>query len=209
LSAPPLRGADIRSVPYGDRQQLAVVFACSSCGREHAERFPGGRMSPEHAAKRARRAGWIAEPDRASGSVCPECQAARRERAPGERPEPKKEPAVSVTPMITAQVPPTLREPTQQERMKIRSALDQHFDDAAGCYLAGYSDQRIGTELNVPWAMIAKIREAAYGPIKVDPEIAGLRAEVTGLGAKIEALVKEQQGVLSRLAALEKKRAAA
>lgn len=101
------------------------------------------------------------------------------------------------------------REPTAQERAKIRTALETHFDDATGCYLDGYSDQRIGTDLNLPWAMVTKIREAAYGPIRVDPEIAGLRAEMTAIGSKIEALVREQQGALARLAAIEKKRGAA
>lgn len=204
-------GAEIRSVKYGDRFQPAVVFTCAGCGTERAERFPNFNVSPQHAAKRARRDGWIAEPDQAGANHCPACILARRAKAAGDKPEPKKE-TTDVTTTVTSMQKPAAalpRDPTQQERVKIRGMLDQHFDDATGCYLDGWSDQRIGADLNVPWAIVAKIREAAYGPIKVDPELAGLRAEATGLGTKIEALMKEQYALIERINAYSKKRGAA
>lgn len=88
------------------------------------------------------------------------------------------------------------RELTQEQRMKIRSLLDKHFDDKEGCYLPGddgsaMSDQAIGTAVGVPWGEVTKIREAAYGRIMVDPAIAALRAQM----AEVERVVVELQRV--------------
>lgn len=216
MSRPSSPGYLVGSSPYGDRHQPSVTFLCAHCEEPNITRFPGGRVSVEHAAKRARRAGWVIEPERPASNLCPRCIVARRERAAGEKPDPKpirptnqqEKVALSVTPIKPA-TPGQPREPTQQERLRIRQKLDGHFDDSAGCYLDGWSDQRIGEELNIPWAIVARIREAAYGPIRVDPELAAMRAELVGLGTKIEALLKAQHGLVERVMAFEKKRGVA
>jgi len=102
-----------------------------------------------------------------------------------------------------------LREATPQERVKIRAVLDKSFDDAAGCWLDGYSDQKAGEEIGVPWAIVTRIREAAYGPIRVDPEVAGLRAELVQIGREIAALMEKHSAATKRLDALAGKRGAA
>lgn len=66
--------------------------------------------------------------------------------------------------------------------------LDGHFDEARGMYLEGYSDQRIGKELNIPWACVTQMREAAYGPILVDTEVENLRAKVKVMSDNADAL---------------------
>lgn len=216
MSHPHLAGASIRTVAYGDGRQTAIVFACATCDAEFVQRYPSGRPSPEHAQKRAQKAGWLAYVDRTGADYCPSCIAARRSRAHGDKPESKQvEPlmensVVTVTPIKHAPTQQTsAREPTQQERLRIRNKLDAQFDDAAGCYLDGWSDQRVGEELNIPWAIVTRIREAAYGPIRVDPELAALRAELVGLGTKIDALMKQQYGLVERVATFERKRGAA
>jgi hypothetical protein len=98
---------------------------------------------------------------------------------------------------------------TTAQRLRIRSLLDKHFDDEAGCYLDGYSDQRIGAEVDVPWALVTKVREAAYGPIRVDPEIAALRAEIAQARRQVEALNAIVTALQARLTDIEKKRGAA
>lgn len=88
--------------------------------------------------------------------------------------------------------------PTNDQRLKIRTLLDKHFDDAKGRYLDGYTDQRVGAEVDVPWAAVTAIREAAYGPLRVDPEVDALQRAVAAIEADL-AKVKE------RLAALVKR----
>ncbi len=108
---------------------------------------------------------------------------------------------------------PTLpREATTAERVKVRALLDANFDDAAGRYLDGYSDQRIGEEVGVPWAIVARIREVGYGPIKVDPEIDAIRSEMAKLRTENDLWAKSTAAKLrdleDRIAAVEKARAA-
>lgn len=190
--------------PGGGRQ--LARFVCARC-TAHAELpivLVAGKMSPHDTLKRAEAAGW-----RLSGlrAECPSCQAVSAARAKGDRPGPK-----SLTP-ATAQVIQMAdtkpRDPTPQERVKIRAILDAQFDDGAGCWLDGYSDQKAGEEVGVPWALVTKIREAAYGPIRVDPEIASLRAELVQIGRELAALMEKHGAAQKRMDALMSKRAAA
>ena len=98
------------------------------------------------------------------------------------------EPLESATP----QVPRPL---TPAERHQVRLKLDNHFDDAVGRYIDGYSDQRVGAELDIPWATIRDIRELAYGPLREDDRVVALRLDldkvkqqVADIEAKLKAL---------------------
>lgn len=92
-----------------------------------------------------------------------------------------------VVPMPSVAPPAvTVRDLSPAMKAKVRAALDAHFDDARGCYIDGYSDQRIGQELDIPWACVTQMREAAYGPILIDPEVEALREEHAKVMAKIE-----------------------
>ena len=84
----------------------------------------------------------------------------------------------TVTP-ITKTVEKSTRPLTSNEKSKIRSLLDLHFDDEKGAYIDNYSDQRIGKELDIPWASVTQIREAAYGPIREDERFMKLRNDLT------------------------------
>lgn len=156
----------------------------------------------------AKMAGWNSKAGRVE---CPRCS----EKGPGHEPAPWQSQLATIhilpnakgTPM--ADKPVTLREPTQQERIKVRQVLDQHFDDEAGCWLNGYSDQKAGEEIGVPWAMVTRIREAAYGPIRIDPETAALKMEIAQIGRELAALSEKHQAAMKRLDALAAKKAAA
>lgn len=193
----------------------AARFVCARC-EAHAElplvRGAGkGVINGEATAHRAAQAGWEVTPRRAE---CPRCVADKARRGKGERPGPKPH-QFSPTRFATAHpekeaamadVKP--RDATQQERLKIRAILDKHFDDDAGCWLDGYSDQKAGEEAGVPWAIVTRIREAAYGPIRVDPEVAGLRAELMQIGRELATLTEKHGAAAKRLEALVAKRAA-
>lgn len=169
-------------------------------------------FNPEATVKRAEAAGWRVNGARAE---CPSCLARGGERKRGDSPAPKpvpqKQPTARVIPMAEAKPATrgeTLREASPQERVKIRAVLDRHFDDGAGCWLDGYSDQKAGEEVGVPWAIVTRIREAAYGPIRVDPEVAGIRAEIVQVARDLVALNDRHAALAKRLEALAAKRAA-
>lgn len=115
------------------------------------------------------------------------------------------------TPIIKESAPVTSATPapmqpralSPDERAKVRRELDAYFDDSVGMYLGGENDQRIGERLNIPWAAIAQMREAAYGPIRTDPEVEAMRAAVRVLSEGLEErnrtaenLLKEERAAL-------------
>lgn len=182
-----------------------VEYICDRCPQTWKEILKSGtKINPEHIAKRARRDGWVA-PTYRGKARCPECQNQK-----------KAAPDMSETTMLPKPNTGTkveLRDPTPSEKLKIRTLLDTHFDDSKGMYLNGYSDQKVGEELNIPWAMVTKLREVAYGPIRVDPEIAEMQSELNKIRSefkvaqeKLEAsYLKNIEDASTRLSSIESK----
>ena len=73
---------------------------------------------------------------------------------------------------------------------------DRH---AAGRYLDGYSDQRIGTEANAPWATVKEIREVGYGPIRGDAAVDELKAVVADIKKLLASLEPKIEACEKRL----------
>lgn len=194
------------SIQRGDRRQPAARFSCEGCPETFDVPLNSGKViNPEHITKRARRGGWDVPLRRGGKILCPACEAKRATAAKGESgakvvpmPQPFMSPHVSDPQqqellMATPQAPqaaapkiPMQTDLTIEQKLKCRSILDRSFDDQAGCYLDGYSDQRIGEEINVPWSLVAKLREAAYGPIRVDPEITAMRNTIHDFERKLK-----------------------
>lgn len=177
-----------RSV-LGHHKQTKAIFTCVKCQAicEVTPRFP---LNPEAAAHAARRLGWAADGYRKSAARCQSCLTRSTTSEIVPMPDP--------TPRRIQAVPDKPREATQTERLHIRALLDKTFDDGVGSYLSGYSDEKVAEELKVPRIFVERIREAAYGPIRVDPELAAIKQEMAGLLAN-------QRELAERLAALAKR----
>lgn len=197
-------GFDVIHAKAGEAARMARV-PCHKCTATLEIPMPGKLLPPNVVAKFAARAGWRMDGERRSSNRCPACIGGKTQHSLDNTPplNPAK-----VIPMAEAKAAGP-RELTQPERLKIRAILDKHFDDGAGCWLEGYSDQKAGEEIGVPWAFVTKVREAAYGPIRVDPEVAALKAELAQIGRDIAALTEKHAAAEKRLAALVSKRAAA
>jgi hypothetical protein len=168
-------------------------FVCSQCGA-HAEHKvkSNNRLVPEFITSWARDLGWDTKIDQKSAR-CPDCVRRRRERVNDTEAQLRAWTAKQ-TAKQEATVPdpvpmpiPTDRRPSAHQRQLIRTKLDGHFDDAKGRYLEGYSDQQIADELKVPRVFVEQIREAAYGPVRVSPEVEALERD---LKATMERLAK-------------------
>lgn len=170
-------------------------FTCSRCEQSHnLPLFRGSKaFNPEKTVKAAQAAGWDCHQN-SETATCPACVAAKRQAARGDRIE-KAPPALEapVKPAPPLSVVPTPM--TSDQRLKIRSALDSHFDDSKGRYLGGYSDHRIAEELKIPRIHVETIREAAYGPIRVSKE----QEEAEAAIAAIEARVRAAEGAFKAL----------
>lgn len=190
-------GFEFVKIMEGGALRAKARFTCVECGAIFdAQLKSGGSVNPEGIANRARLAGWEADAHRANRSICPDCL----------KPPPEKEstmaanlPPQSVVPIRT---PPAVTQPTGDQRMKIRGLLDKHFDDAAGHYLDGMSDQKIAEAVNVSRVTVEQVREAAYGSIKINPELLAVMAEIASLGTAIEGQQRGLDVIKERHAAL-------
>lgn len=164
-------------------------FQCSSC--PVFIDINAGKSNPETLAQRARDKGWAAVPYRSASVACPSCVA----------PKPRNDPNSELKRLPLMPIQPNTPDPTSltgDQRMQIRSYLDKSFDDQQGVYLDDMSDAKIAELVNVPRLVVEKMRETAYGPIKVDPAIVGLRNETAQLKREIEAAAATLDGLKAR-----------
>ena len=178
---------------------VVARFFCTRCDAT-IDALVKSPLNPETPAKRAALKGWDADTYHPSVSRCPACKG---KKTRGESPKettmapPLPKPTGPATPPQVAT--PLPRDPSAAERLKIRTLLDAHFDDMRGAYIDGYSDQRIGTEVDVPWAIVTRMREAGWGPILVNPEMEKVNEDPAALRAKIEATREVAAGALLQL----------
>jgi hypothetical protein len=180
-------GFEIIRVDLGAKP--AARFRCVECGETLCLAIAPTDSSADGLAKRAERFGWRAHAYRKSLCYCPKCSGPKKPKS-----EPKKVMPMAVTP--TKQ--PDVREPTTDERTRIRNLLDKHFDDKPGLYLDDMSDQRIAEMVGVPRVIVERIREVGYGPNRTDPVIAGLRNDLAALKREIEGQQKGIDGLKAK-----------
>lgn len=199
-------------------------FSCTGC---HAVLdVTWGTLNPSAISKLGIKAGWLATEHHANLTKCPACRAIKALRRHDPELELRKVAAVMNSPIRTIPLaaegtvvvpprnPPALvgngatappapiqgelpREPTGDQRVAIRNYLDKHFDDSVGCYLDGMSDQRIAELAGVPRVVVERIRESAYGPIRVSPELQTLRDSL----ATIKGVLAAHKGDLDKITA--------
>lgn len=160
-------------------------------------------MNPEKMCQLAAKRGWAAAVNKPTLVFCPKCQGPRKPaNALLDLPKlPKTEVDMSVKPV-------EVRQPTSDERVRIRNFLDKSFDDAAGCYLDDMSDVRIAELVGVPRIIVERLRETAYGPLLLTPEMVNLRTEMASLKADISKLETRAAELSSQLEQMIARRAA-
>ena len=183
-------GFDVTTADWGSGLRTVARFQCVECGKTiDAPVQSGVPLNPESRAKWVGARGWTAKPFRKAGTYCPTCA------GPSTLKNDTDSELRKVVIMPVPASPVIVREPTPDQRMRIRSALDKSFDDAAGMYLDEMSDQRVAELVGVPRIVVERMREAAYGPIKVNPIVAAARAEIADLKKALEG----QQAGLDKL----------
>ncbi|MCW2242214.1 hypothetical protein [Azospirillum canadense] len=174
---------------------------CTASGAHEDLRFPSD-AAPEMVIKAFEQKGW----EISQRTKCPACAKPKRASRAESHPEQnvvtlRQEPENMK--QNTAQKPAeAVREPTLDEAAAIVKKLDECFED--GRYLDGGSDRKVGETLGLPWALVAKVREKFRGPIKEDPAVVSLRADIDRVEATVKELLKEEmKGLRERLAKLE------
>ena len=214
-------GFEVVGVPRGDKRGTVARFTCTSCeAKDEVTVTPGASLNPEAFANTMKTRGWEADPWRTNRTRCPRCARARTKAAndpdselrrtaarlaaapPTPPPEPPPMPSKQPAPVARTEATVTpIREPTSDQRAKVRELLATHFDDDAGMYLGGYDDKRVAEEAgNLPWAMVSRIREAAFGPIRITPEMAELREQIDAARTRIVNLESSATSLIEQLA---------
>jgi hypothetical protein len=181
----------------GDRRTVAR-FTCKRCGEQlDLSVVSGTKLNPMGLTNAAKYRGWVADPVFASACRCPQhISAAGGNDTDSELRKFEGKMAMALIPQPSPSPPASqpvvaLRDPTPDQRAMIRTLLEKHFDEEHGYYLAGYSDARIAEDANVPRVAVEKLRDAAYGPIKVSPEIIAIREEMAALSKRIDTLERD------------------
>ncbi|WP_298699222.1 hypothetical protein [uncultured Brevundimonas sp.] len=177
----------ITEVEEGQGVRYRLV-ACR-CGAEGRLRDRTRQGMPGEMVERAfRRQGWARV--KPAGGVCPECQ--RRKAA---KPETIKEPPMAAEPP---------RQPTPDDKRRIREELFAHYLEDQGCWSGAHSDRSVAEALNVPFAWVSQMRDAlGFGPdvseaaTAWNAEIQALRAELT---ATADRLLSEAAKTMDALA---------
>ena len=172
----------------GKLVEISIV-KCSCCKKQETKRF-ATYAQPTVISTIFRNSGW--DVTRKGEWTCPACLKAKREKPQEPVNMSPAKPHAPIKPEAIAAV----RAPTARETIAIADALAPLFDK--GRYKAGHDDRSIGKALELPAAMVAKVREELHGPIKGDPEIDAIKSELSAIISMIKPL--EQ-----RIAATEKR----
>ncbi len=197
--APPMPGVTLERQTPSSPIQLTI--SCRVCDQQLFLPFAGRTPPHEVITKKALEKGW--ERHGRSKWNCPlhtkqAISAARRAAATDKNLKPTEACMTNARAALADEQPQKvvpLRELTPQETRRAVVQLEEVFDDAAGKYAAGWSDQRVAEELDIPRANLTALRDQMFGPLQVNPELeraiellAGLETETADAKAAIDAM---------------------
>jgi hypothetical protein len=106
------------------------------------------------------------------------------------RPDTNEEPMNKIdTPTPAAPVEAPTRAMSRDDKRAIFRRLDEVYNVPTGRYVDDWTDHRLATEMNMPRAWIAQVRDEAYGPEGGNDEMEKLLADIAATHRKLEGAV--------------------
>lgn len=90
-------------------------------------------------------------------------------------------------------------QPSPKIARQIYALLDEMFDEQAGAYRNGYSDEKIATECSCHLNVVVKVRLAAYGELVEDTRVSALRSDMIAYGKSLAKFMKQANDDLNAL----------
>lgn len=90
-----------------------------------------------------------------------------------------------------------IREPTREDRRKIKDELEVAYDVDKQGYFKGHCDQSVAERLDVPRKWVVDVREAFYGP-PVDLSSLEAIAKLTPILEQVEAIMRDHLDLATR-----------
>lgn len=155
------------------------VVAKLRCACDHSESVASrGVLPPEVLDKKFRQKGWKLDP-----ATCPDCiQQPKEERQ-----------MASEGATVSAQA--------GLAQAKVFKLLVAQFDEEAGRYRNGYTDDRVAKETGCALVFVQQCRKECFGELKEDPAIAELRNDIGALEGMIAETTAQLQQELAQLKA--------
>ena len=195
------------------------VLDCNRCGSEGLVPAKGMKNTRDggderYVAGKLRDAGWDVG-NNLKKPICAECvrkDEKRRADARATRPVlTVVQPEPSMTSVVNQSTPAPItqdvRAPSPAQRRVILAKLDDHYDLDHQRYRPGFSDQRLGRDLNFPHKWVADLREQIYGPA-LPPEIAAIIPDIERLDDRLKEAEQKAQRVHDEIATIKKDLAA-
>ena len=159
----------------------AYVITCSVCGTTEklSANNKAGAIPPERLNAAFRNKGW-AIGKKASGDVCPECQAKKGSNVVSMKKEIVNTPSNPQPPLVVVEPP---RELNKEDRRLIFAKIDEVYLDNS--YSKGWDDKKVATDLGVPLAWVRTIREENFGAEGIGEEQAKIMEEARDVAKKL------------------------
>ena len=150
-----------------------MTLHCDRCRASERRRMKRADLPPDAIAKFMRNVGWEVDA-KCRHATCPKCQ--------------KK--GATVTEISS--------EALKRQRQMFH-LLDEFFDADAGRFAKGWSDEKIAEQTGLAAAAVRKAREAAYGALKVNPEVAKLTDELAAMRERYGSQITELENMVAEL----------
>lgn len=152
------------------------------------------------------RGGWHVG-RQASQDLCSACQTKHR-LARKQPAQPKETAPMNASPTSIADIARRVasattepREMSFEDRRIILSKLQETYVDEKVGYGPGWTDQRIGQDLGIPWAWVSALREANFGPVRDNEEIRQFVEEGRAALADYDAAISTLNDLISKAVA--------
>lgn len=150
-----------------------MTLHCDHCRATERRRLRKANLPPDAIARFMRNVGWEVDA-KCRHATCPKCQ--------------KK--GATVTEISS--------EALKRQRQMFR-LLDEFFDADAGRFAKGWSDEKIAEQTGLSASAVRKAREAAYGALKINPEVAKLTEDLADLRERYGSQITELESMVAEL----------
>ena len=183
---------------------------CSECGVTDSigRQNMGSKTANEQVPKKFAVKGWYIG-DSPKHDKCPSCTERHRKKSSAAIVTEIFERYPSVKTVVPLKAEPP-REMSRDDRRIIFAKLNEVYIDEKSGYDKGWSDKKIGDDLNVPLAWVKTIREENFGPARteeIDQVIVEARAvsqEIRDLNMKLTELINAVKVASDRAARIER-----
>lgn len=163
-----------KSEKYGNIWRKVAIATCRECGETESIGISQNHaLLPAHAIqKKFNQKGWTLGSNE-HWDICPDCTERKKHQKPNltvvKTEDKETEMKIMNTPAAPSAEPPRIMQ--RDDRRIIFQKLNEVYLDEKRGYDNGWSDLKVSTDLGVPRAWVAQVRDENFGPVGSNPDI--------------------------------------